>query len=154
MNLALIILLIVVGLVLLILEVLVLPGAVAGIIGIALIAVSVWQAFMISTSMGFIILISTLLLSIIVVILAMKSKTWNKVTLHDEIDGKMNVIGEDEIKVGDQGTSVSRLAPMGKAFFNGKYFEVSTLGEFVDHQQTLEVIRIVDGNKIIVKQIN
>ncbi|MDR2083938.1 MAG: hypothetical protein LBP67_02970 [Bacteroidales bacterium] len=153
MSIALIILLIVVGMILLLLEVLVLPGFIAGIIGLGLIGVAIWQGFVISTATGFIVLICTLLVSIAIIFIAMKSKTWNKVALHSEIKSKANVIDLDEIKVGDKGNSVSRLAPMGKAFINEKYYEVGTLGEFVDHQKPIEVIKI-DGNKIIVKQIN
>ncbi|MDL2239719.1 hypothetical protein LJC25_03925 [Bacteroidales bacterium OttesenSCG-928-K03] len=153
MNIALIILMIIVGVILLLLEVFVLPGFIAGIIGFALIGVGVWQAFVLSTGTGFLVLVCTLVASILIIFIAMKSKTWNKVALHDEIDGKTNVIDIDKIQIGDKGIAVSRLAPMGKAFINEQYYEVSTLGEFVDHQQQIEVIRI-DGNKIIVKQIN
>ena len=153
MTISIVILLIIVGIILLLLEVLVLPGGITGIIGLLVIAFAIWQAFVMSTTTGVIVLVATLVVSVTMAAIALKYKTWSKISLNTEIDGKTNVVLDTDIKIGDKGVAVSRLAPMGKAQFNGKYFEVATLGEFVDHTTEIEVIKI-DGNKIIVKQIN
>jgi membrane-bound ClpP family serine protease len=54
-----------------------------------------------------------------------------------------------EIKVGDEGTSVSRLAPSGKALINNEIIEVHTFGEFIDQEKELTVISVKE-NKITV----
>ena len=153
MSILLIILLILIGLSLVVLEIIVIPGAVAGIIGILIIAFAIWESFAVygSTS-GYITLFSTLFVTAIVLYFTLKSKTWNKISLKSTIDSKVNLLKEDEVKVGDEGKSISRLAPSGKAKFNGEFYEVHTNSEFIDQDQEIVIIKI-DHNRIIVKQI-
>ena len=146
--------LILVGFLFLLLEILVLPGTnVAGVIGFALLAIGVWQAYAgYGTMAGTITLGGTLLFSVLALYYSLKSKTWEKVSLKTEIDGKVNLVDETTIKIGDKGIAISRLAPMGKAMINGKYFEVKTNGEYVDENTKVKVIEI-DHNKIWVEPI-
>ncbi len=146
--------LIIVGFLFLLLEILVLPGTnVAGIIGFVLIAVGVYQAYEgYGTTAGTITLGGTLVASVLALYYSLKSNTWDKAALKAEIDGKVNLIDETTIKAGDKGQAISRLAPMGKAMINGKYFEVKTNGEYVDENTKIRVIEI-DHNKIWVEPI-
>lgn len=144
---------ILVGVILLLLEVLVLPSGIAGVVGLAMIGVAIWQSFVLSTTTGIVVSVVTLVVSILSVVITMKSKTWNRAALHNEIDGKANDVNISKLSIGEKGKAVSRLAPMGKAMLGDEYYEVATLGEFVDHNSDIEIIKI-DGNKIIVKQIN
>jgi membrane-bound ClpP family serine protease len=41
---------------------------------------------------------------------------------------------------------------MGKAKFKTAYYEVSTLSDFIDQEENVEIIRI-SGNKIFIKKI-
>ena len=149
-----VILLILVGIALLVIEVLVIPGAgVAGIVGFGVMVAGIWLAYTrIGTSTGNIVLISTLVVNIIGITLTLRSKTWNKAMLNTEITSKSGSNDEMNLKVGDKGETISRCAPMGKAIFDGKYFEVSALSEFIDQKSEIEIIRI-SGNKIYIKQI-
>lgn len=144
--------LIVIGLLFLVLEVLVIPGVgVAGIIGFILIAIGIWQTYAYYGSpAGHSVLAGTLVLTLGTLALALRSKTWRRVALHDRIDGRVNLIDAEKVKVGDGGKTVSRLAPAGKALINGEFYEVRTTGEFVDQEQEIIVERI-DHNKIFVK---
>lgn len=144
--------LIIVGFLFLLLEILVLPGTnIAGVLGFVLIGIGVWQSFvMYGNVAGVITLGSTMILSFITLYYALKSQTWKKAALNKEIKGKVNVIDPEKIKTGDKGKTVSRLAPMGKAFINGEYYEVKTDGEFVD-QNTEIIISKIEFNKITVK---
>ncbi|NCD42991.1 MAG: hypothetical protein EOL88_12995 [Bacteroidia bacterium] len=154
LSLSVIAILILVGLILLLLEVLVIPGVgVAGIVGFGLIGVAVWQAFS-SHGMGVGIrtVIIVVALSVALIYLSLKSKTWSRISLNNNLTGKVNVVDELEIKAGDRGVTVGRLAPMGKAEFNGKYYEVKTYGEYVDPNQPIEVIKI-EFNSIYVKPV-
>jgi membrane-bound ClpP family serine protease len=149
-----IIILVIVGLLLMILEITVIPGAgFAGIIGFALMAVAIWLAYSREGLMaGNITLGSTLVINVVGLILALRSKTWKNAKLKTVNSGKVNDITAGNLKVGDTGTTISRCAPMGKAEFNNEFYEVSTLSEFVDQDKKIEIIRI-SGNKIFIKTI-
>ncbi len=149
-----IIILILVGLALLVLEILVVPGTgVAGIIGFAVMATGIWMAYTRQGAQaGHITLLVTLGINIIGLVLALRSKTWKKAMLKTEITSKVNMIDSAGLKVGDRGTTIGRCAPMGKALFSDKFFEVSAMEEFVDPETVIEIIKI-SGNKIFIKQI-
>jgi membrane-bound ClpP family serine protease len=147
-----IIILILVGLLFLILEVVVIPGTtVVGIVGFILMIVAVWQTYLVygSTS-GHLVLGGTLVLTLVGLRFALRSKTWDKVMLKSNIDGRANIIPEGSIKVGDVGISSSRIVPTGKALINDQYFEVCSSGEFIDPENEIEVVKI-EHNKIFVK---
>ncbi|MCF8304773.1 MAG: nodulation efficiency protein D (NfeD) [Bacteroidales bacterium] len=147
--------LIVVGLLFLVLEILVIPGtAVVGIFGFGLMGVGIWQAYATYGAIaGHYTLGGTLLLTIISLYFSLKSKTWDKITLHDSVNSKVNVIEEEKVKPGDTGKTVSRLTPMGKAIINGDYYEVRSSGEFIDPGTKILVTK-VSYNKIDVKPQN
>jgi len=153
MSLTLIIILIVAGLLFLLLEVMVIPGTtVVGVAGFALIAFSVWESYhTFGTPIGHFVLLGTIFFTILTIYLSLKSKTWNKIMLKTEVDGRVNEIDTNNIKVGDSGVSVSRLAPSGKALFNNEYYEVHTNGEFIDQETNILVTHFLD-NKLFVKR--
>jgi membrane-bound ClpP family serine protease len=153
MSLTLIIILIIAGLLFLLLEVMVIPGTtVVGVAGFALIAFSVWESYhTFGTPIGHFVLLGTIFFTILTIYLSLKSKTWNKIMLKTEVDGRVNEIDSNQIKVGDSGVSVSRLAPSGKAIFNNEYFEVHTNGEFIDQETNILVTHFLD-NKVFVKR--
>ena len=146
--------LIVAGLLLLVLEVLVIPGVgVVGFFGFALIVYSLYRSFVdYGTVAGIITTVGAFFLSVMVIWLSLRSKTWRRISLNTEISSRVNVVGETEIHPGDQGVTVGRIAPMGKAMFHGQYFEVKSGGAFLDPDTPVVVSRI-DGNQIYVKEI-
>lgn len=145
--------LILIGLLFLVLEILVFPGqAVAGIIGLALLAVGIWQTYVVVGPVaGHWVLGGTLIVSIVLLIFALRSKTWSRLMLKKDITSKVNVIEESSVKPGDPGKTISRLNPAGKAIINDDYFEVHTQGEFLDPGTEIIVTK-VSFNKIYVKQ--
>ena len=149
-----IIILILVGLLMLILEVLVIPGSgIAGIVGFILMAAGIWLAYTrISVGAGHITLAVTLGINLIGLILALRSKTWKKAMLVTKIDGKARKLKLPNLKEGDKGKTVSRCAPMGKAVFYDKFLEVSALSEFIDENTNIEIVKI-SGNKIFIKHL-
>ena len=58
---------------------------------------------------------------------------------------------EGKINVGDTGTTISRLNPMGKARINDVQTEVQVIEGFIDPNQDIVVVK-VHQNKIFVKQ--
>lgn len=153
MNWTLIAVLIVVGLLFIVLEILVIPGqGLFGILGLIIMGIGIWQTYgAYGTVTGHIVLASSFVASVISLVLSLRSQTWKKMMLNSKIDGKVNTIDAQKIKVGDIGKSVSRLVPAGKAMFSNEFYEVHTHGDFVDPQKEIEVISI-NHNKIIVKQ--
>lgn len=148
-----IIILILIGLLLMILEVLVLPGGVAGVVGFIMMAAGIWITYSSEGLMaGNITLLLTIVVNVVGLVLALRSKTWNKAMLKTKIDSRVNVFDPSELKLGDKGITISRCAPMGKAQFHDKFYEVSTFTDFIDQNVEIEIIRI-EGKKIIVKQI-
>ncbi len=149
-----IIILILVGILMLLLEILVIPGSgVAGIIGFALMVAGIWLAYSRQgVQAGNITLAITLGVNLIGLILALRSKTWNKVMLKSRISSKVRTIDHAELKPGVKGRTVSRCTPMGKALFDDKFFEVSAFSEFIDQESDIEIVKI-SGNKIFVKPL-
>lgn len=149
-----IIILILVGLLMMILEIIVIPGAgVPGIIGMLLMIAGIWLAYSKQGIMaGNITLGVTIAVNVMGLVLALRSKTWKNAMLKTVNAGKVNEIDEDALKVGQQGITISRCVPMGKAKFDNVFYEVSTLSEFINQDQKVEIIRI-SGNKIYIKII-
>jgi membrane-bound ClpP family serine protease len=149
-----IIILILVGILMLLLEILVIPGTgVAGIIGFGVMVAGIWLAYSEEgTRAGHITLAITLGSSLIGLLVALRSRTWKKAMLSTEIDSRVRTIDPEKLSVGEKGITISRCAPMGKALFNDKFFEVSAYSNFIDENKEIEVMKI-SGNKIFVKQI-
>jgi len=152
MTWSIIITLIAAGLVFLILEILVIPGTtVIGVVGFILLIISIWGAYTYQgTTYGHYTLAATFVFTFVALYFSLRSKTWKKLSLNNEIDGKVNVIDQNAVTQGDTGITVSRLAPMGNALINGEIYEVATHGDFIDQEKEILVIK-VEKNKIIVK---
>jgi membrane-bound ClpP family serine protease len=149
-----IILLILLGLVLLLIEFAVIPGVtIAGIGGFLLLIASVYIAFTeLGKTAGFITLIVVMILAPAMVYYFFKSRTGKKMILEKNIDGKVELINNQKIVVGDNGKTIGRLAPMGKVRVNGEVVEAQSTGAFIDHNTEIKVLKIV-SNKIIVEPV-
>jgi membrane-bound ClpP family serine protease len=147
-----IVILIVVGILMLLLEILVIPGSgVAGIVGFGLMVAGIWMAYAHEgTRAGHITLAVTLGVNLIGLLIALRSKTWNKAMLNTQIASRVRKIDHVSLNVGDIGKTISRCAPMGKAVFQDQFFEVSAYSDFIDQEKEIEIIKI-SGNKIFVK---
>ncbi|HAJ98435.1 MAG TPA: hypothetical protein DCM62_00270 [Bacteroidales bacterium] len=144
--------LIVIGIIFLLLEILVVPGvSIVGIVGAGILVVAVVSAFTTYGPVaGAITLVGVLIASALTLVLALKSNTWKKAMLDTEISGRVNVIETEKIKPGDEGITITRLNPMGKASINDEFYEV-TSAENLINENTPVVVMKIDGNKIFVK---
>lgn len=148
-----IVFLLVVGIIAILLEILVIPGVgIIGILGFVSVVMGIIQAYSVyGTLAGNITLILSVFVMVLLFVMSMRSKTWKRLMLNDSIDSKVNIVDETLVKVGSEGVSISRLAPVGKARIEGEICEVHSLGEFIDENTPLIVVKI-SGSKIIVKQ--
>lgn len=150
MNWIIIITLIVIGIIALIIEFLVVPGAVVGILGsISIVGGIVFSYTEYGIKAGNITLFTTAAAIIITAILILRSKTWKRIALDTKIDSKMNTESE-RLSVGMEGICISRLAPGGKGKFGDEIVEVFSSHDFIDVNSPI-IITQIDGNKIIVK---
>jgi len=149
-----IIILILVGMILLGLEIMVIPGVgVTGILGFLLMIAGVWLAYTKEGSLvGSITLLATVLISAVSIILMLRSKTWKNAQLKTFVLGKVRTFDDMGLKVGMRGETTSRCAPMGKAVFDGNHVEVNTETAYLSTGTKVEIVRI-NGNKIFVKHI-
>jgi membrane-bound ClpP family serine protease len=152
MSWILIIALIIIGLTLVILEILVVPGVVVGVIGASLIVFGIFKSFDHGTIAGYSTILGTIVISIISAILIFRSKTWHRLMLNTNVESKVNEIDEEKIKAGMRGKAISKLSVGGKGLINGDYYEVHSTGDYIDAGSEIEVVK-VDGNKIMVKKV-
>jgi membrane-bound ClpP family serine protease len=148
------ILLLVAGFLLLMLDLLVLPGThVIGIAGVTALVYGIVRIFAgYGSTAGWIALISVLAVCAILIVWVIKTKSWKKAVLDDKLEAKVNVIDEQKVKIGDEGKAVSRLVPVGQATFAGDIFEVHSIDGFTDQKTPIKVVKI-ENNKIFVTAI-
>lgn len=151
----LIIALIIVGVLLLVAELVLLPGlSVAGIGALICYGIAIYFGFSTyGTTGGLITIGGVLAVSIAATAISLRAKTWKRLALTNEIDGKSQVHPEDTVSIGDKGITITRLAPMGKVDVGGETFEAKSLGnKYLDPKTEVEVVGFENFN-IIVKSL-
>lgn len=154
MSLTAIILLICIGLLLILIEFLVLPGTnISGILGIVMIIAGIVFAYKdLGTPIAHYILAGGFILIVGSLALVLRSKTWQKVSLNTNIDSKIENIKPNEVNIGDKGKAVTRMAPIGTVLINNNTFEGMSGHKFIDPNTPIEVIK-VNGNQVVVKPL-
>ena len=142
--------LIIVGLLFLILEILVIPGVIVGIIGALMVVFGIVLGYRSGITEGNLTLAGTLLTTVILLIMVFRSKTWNRLMLNNQNKSRVNELEENAVHVGDILLTVSKLRPMGKARLNNEHYEVTSISNYINENIEVIVVKI-DGNKIYVK---
>ena len=138
---------------LILLEIFLLPCITVAGIGGALFAVGgVVYAYSVSRLAGHIALISLIAAFGGSFAWLLRAKSFNKVALHTEIDSKVKSVRELDIHPGDEGLTLSRLAPAGKASIGGFTVEARSTGEFIDEETPVKVVRVDGYNVLVVKK--
>ena len=147
--------LIISGLILFIIEVFLLPGiSIAGIVSAGCLLYANYYAFdTLGTVPGCITLAVSAIGVVAITIWFMRSKTVDKLSLKKTIDYRPEPLKGLDLKVGDEGIALTRLALIGNAEFNGRIIEVRSSGEFIDQKSRIRVERILDGI-VLVEKIN
>ncbi len=152
----LIITLIILGTLLLVAEIILLPGlTVAGIGGFIAYGVAIYLGFdHYGSGGGFIIIGIIAAVSVLAIVLSLRAKTWQRLSLSNNIDSTSQPLPENKVKVGDRGVAVTRLAPMGKVQVNNnETYEAKSLGDlYVDQKTEVEIVGFENFN-IIVKVV-
>lgn len=154
MSLTFLALIILLGIVLLVLEIIVLPGLIAGITGLILILLPLgWIYVDYGSTVGNISFAITLVVTIAAVYFSFKSKAWNRFGLKSSIDSKVNDITELNVQAGDQGVCISALRPSGTVEINGQRIEAASVGNIIDPGTTVVVVEVY-ASKVMVKPID
>ena len=152
MELFYIILLIFFGLLFLVAELVPLPGVTVG-AALALLCdgCAIWLAFRdFGTGGGAAAIVAVLLLSLLVTVVSLRAKTWQRFSLRQQIRSSSTPVSPaEELHIGDRGTTLSRLSPMGRRAYEAK----SAVG-YVDPQREVEVVGFENFSVVvkIVKQ--
>jgi len=155
MELLTVLLLLLLGVILLLVEFLLIPGiSVAGIGSVLSLIVGVVLSFKFWGNMvGIIILLSVVVFLPVMLYFLFKGKAMKPMILNSDINGVVNNIDKQKIHIGDIGETIGRLAPMGRAKFNGVSAETRSLSGYIDPKSKVKVIKF-EGNTVIVEPIN
>mgnify|MGYP001127042089 CR=1 FL=1 len=153
MSILAIILVIVLGLFLMVIEFLLVPGiTVAGIAGAILIAGGIIITYTThGTPDGHYMLMGTFGAVVLTIYLSVRASTWEKFMLSDNITGVSNDdLTEQQVKPGDTGKAITRLNPAGNVRVNGLIIEGRSNGDFIN-EGTEVVVTKINHSRIIVK---
>lgn len=155
MSLTAIIFLIILGIILFYVEFLIVPGVtIAGIAGVICIIVGVYFGYKeFGTPIGHYILLSTGVVSIVSMVFMLRSDTWKNIGLNTKIEGKASSSLENEIELGAEAETVTRLNPYGKILLSDKMYEAKSSSSFID-PKTKVIVKKIEGTQIIVKPLN
>lgn len=151
MEITIVLVLLLAGIAFLLIELFLIPGlSLAGIASLLLTGSSVYYAYTnIGATAGNLTLLGGVILSGIAVWIFLKSKALDKMSLKAEIDGKNDPLAEVNVKVGDIGKTISRLAPMGKVKVNGYIMEAKTNDDFVDQGSEIRIVEVMNTNVLV-----
>jgi membrane-bound ClpP family serine protease len=149
-----VILLILLGVVLLLVEFLLIPGiSIAGVGCLISFGVAVFLAFKyFGNFVGIMVLFAILISVPLFLYFLFKGKATKHMMLNTDIDGKVKNVDEELIHQGDEGITIGRLAPSGKAKINGITLEVRSTSTLIDPQTKIKVLKI-EGNSVYVEPI-
>lgn len=149
----LIIFLVLLGVFFLVVEMMLLPGVTIGtILSIISYAVAVYIGFdRFGITGGGITLAAVIAVSLVAIIISLRGKTWRRLSLKQKIESSSMETPSDTVKVGERGTTLSRLSPMGKILIDGRVYEAKSIDAYIDQRSEVEVVGF-ENFTVIVKR--
>ena len=143
-----------VGLILIVVAIIFVPGTTfIGITGLISTFIGVYFSFVyFGSSIGFGFLVFSALLFGVVLYFGFRGKTWDRFSLKSSIRSKVNEGLTSKLQIAQRGMTLSSLRPIGKAEFDGKTYEVKSHGDYIDTGTEVEIIKI-ERNNIFVEPI-
>lgn len=147
--------LILTGIAIIIAEIIFVPGTtVVGFFGFFVGVYGVYRSYdLYGSETGNWVLIISTLLTLSAIYFSFRSNAWERFAQKGKITSKVNENLTSELNVGEEGITLSSLKPIGKAEFGYKEFEVSSLGNFIEENTPVKILKI-ERNKIHVEPIN
>ena len=147
-----IVLLIVFGLLFLVAELVLLPGvSIGAVLSLVCYGSSIYLAYRdYGPVTGTLVVLVILVLSLVATVISLRAKTWQRFSLKQKINSSsMPTTPEQELNMGDRGTTLSRLSPMGKIEVGGKIYEAKSLDAYVDPRREVEVVGFENFSVIV-----
>jgi len=147
--------LLLIGLALIIIEIIFVPGTtIVGVIGIIFAGTGVLITFdQHGREVGWYMLLGSSAVTAVALYLGFRSNAWARFANNSVIKSKVNEGLTAALRLGEEGVALSTLKPIGNAQFKNGQFEVKTLGDYVDAGTKVKIVHL-DGNQIIVKPLN
>jgi membrane-bound ClpP family serine protease len=154
MSIFLIAILILFGILLIVLEVLIVPGMVVGFLGLVFILLGIGGAWNEYGALGGILTaIISLALGAFAVWSALRTGFWKHFSLRNRLEGRANEIETGTVHAGDRGYAMSSLRPMGTVKVNGHRFEARVESGLVPPNYPVEVLA-VEGSRLLVRPVS
>lgn len=153
MTISLIIIFALLGLILVLVEIFVSPGFIAGVGGIIALGVAssmVFNTYGEAKGWAFISISVAILLTCIFI--AFKTGVWDKLALKEDIKGEIHVNDKFHPQIGMEGIALSSIRPSGNAEFDTHTAEVHAQSEFIETKSKIKIVKIED-NRIFVTKI-
>lgn len=147
--------LLLIGLALIIVEVVFVPGTtLVGIMGVIFLGAAIMSSYRnYGSDVGFYVLLGTSAVTAVALFFSFRSQAWSRFANNSAINSKVNEGLTSSLVMGDEGVALSTLKPIGKVQFKGKEYEVKTLGDYVDVGTKVKIVHLQE-NQIIVKPLN
>jgi membrane-bound ClpP family serine protease len=143
-----------IGLGLIIVELVFIPGTtVVGLLGLIFAVVGIVISYRhFGNDIGLYILIGSSVATVVALFFSFRSGAWSRFSHKTSLDTRVNEGMLDRLNVGEEGTTRSALRPMGTAEFNNHAYEVRTSGTFLDSGVRVKIVKI-QSNQIIVEPL-
>lgn len=144
--------LIFIGVVFLIGEIVFLPGtSIAGLLAVGCFATALYIAYQNFGITGTTIVAAIIgVLAIAAAVMSMRYNTWKELSLQSKIESTSSILPKDQdVKIGDTGVTLTRLAPMGRVIINGKDLEAKSMDSFIDQKKDIVVTGFENFNVIV-----
>jgi membrane-bound ClpP family serine protease len=150
-----VLLLIVIGLSLIVVEVIFVPGTtVVGVAGFAFMVIGVGLSFRyFGSSGGWATTAASVAAAGVALYFSFRSGMWERFSLKTTMNSKVNEGEVDSIKAGIEGVALSALRPSGKAELQDRTYEVRTMGTYLEAGTRIRVMQIL-SNQIIVEPLS
>lgn len=152
---SLIVALLVLGLALIIIEIVFVPGTtIVGIIGVIFAGAGILITFrQYGSESGYYLLLGSSVVTAVALYFSFRSNSWSRFANNSAVKSKVNEGLTETLQLGDEGVTLSTLKPMGTVRFKSGQFEVKSLGDYVDVGTKVRIVHI-ESNQIIVKPLN
>ena len=144
--------LLIIGLILLMVEMLFIPGTtVVGILGFLVSLAGVAYAFLtFENNTALWITAIAAIVNLVAVWYGFSSGVWNRFSLKSSMSGGAFDGRTDGLQIGMRGKAISDIKPFGKIILDEKIYEVKSEEGFIEVGKNVEIIKI-ENNKILVK---
>jgi membrane-bound ClpP family serine protease len=134
-------------------EIFLLPGiTVAGIAGAVFSMGSIWYAYShLGAAGGHVTVALSVVLFGFLFVWLIRSRAIDRISLQADIDAKVDTGGLNTVTAGDEGLTVSRLNPVGKARINGVFVEAKAETGFLDEGVRIVVLKKL-ASQVIVRE--